>query len=256
MNEAAWTDKLRNFVDLKPRKSLASLAADNLREFILLGTLAPGMPVREGDLAEAFGISRTPLKEALRILESEGLIDYGPTRRPVVADPSLETIKDWLRVQGALEALAGELACAEATDPQISEIERLNNAIKQARDKGGQLDSFRRDMAFHDAIVAASGNRALLKTHATYNARLWRVRFLSSQRTAGQDDTRREHLEIVSALKARNSTAAQRALRQHLRTAEINITATMAETETKREKEGCIPSSRSYPETRPASDRN
>ena len=118
MSDAGWTNELRNFAELKPRKSLAAEAADNLREFILLGKLGPGMPVRERDLAEAFGISRTPLKEALRILESEGLIDYGPTRRPVVADPSLDEINDWLRVQGALEALAGDLACEAATDKQ------------------------------------------------------------------------------------------------------------------------------------------
>ena len=107
MSDNGWTNELRDFVELKPRQSLASEAADNLREFILLGRLAPGMPVRERDLAEAFGISRTPLKEALRILEAEGLIVYGPTRRPRVADPSLAEINDWLRVQGALEALAG-----------------------------------------------------------------------------------------------------------------------------------------------------
>ena len=126
MSEAAWTNELRDSVAFKPRRSLASEAADTLREFILLGKLAPGVPVPERDLSEAFGISRTPLKEALRILETEGLIVYGPTRRPRVADPSLDEINDWLRVQGALEALAGELACELATDAQLAEIESLN----------------------------------------------------------------------------------------------------------------------------------
>ena len=237
MSAAAWTNELRDFAELKPRKSLAAEAADNLREFILLGKLAPGMPVRERDLAEAFGISRTPLKEALRILESEGLIDYGPTRRPVVADPSLDEINDWLRVQGALEALSGELACEVASDRQLARIEQLNNSITDARDTEGQLEAFRRDMAFHEAIVAASGNRALVETHATYNARLWRVRFLSSQRIASRDATRREHLEIVEALKTRDATAARSSLKQHLRTAETNIAAAMAEAGTQREDE-------------------
>lgn len=237
MSDAAWTNELRNFAELKPRKSLAAEAADNLREFILLGKLGPGMPVRERDLAEAFGISRTPLKEALRILESEGLIDYGPTRRPVVADPSLDEICDWLRVQGALEALAGELVCEVATDKQLSEIERLNESIREARDSDGQLEAFQRDMAFHNSIVEASGNRALLESHATYNARLWRVRFLSSQRVASREGTRREHLQIVEALKARDAVAARRALKQHLRTAETNIAAAMAEAKAQQETE-------------------
>lgn len=229
MSEAAWTHELRDFVDLKPRQSLASEAAESLREFIMLGKLAPGMPVRERDLADAFGISRTPLKEALRILEGEGLIVYGPTRRPRVADPSLAEICDWLRVQGALEALAGELACATASDAQLAEIARLNASIKEARDADGQLEAFRRDMAFHSAIVAAAGNAALAETHATYNARLWRVRFLSSQRVPAREATRQEHLEIVAALTARDAAAAGRALQAHLRTAETNIAAAMAE---------------------------
>lgn len=237
MSDAAWTSELRSFAELKPRKSLAAVAADNLREFILLGKLGPGMPVRERDLAEAFGISRTPLKEALRILEGEGLIDYGPTRRPVVADPSLNEIYDWLRVQGALEALAGELVCEVATDKQLAEIERLNESIKEARDADGQLEAFRRDMAFHEGIVEASGNRALMESHATYNARLWRVRFLSSQRVESREGTRREHLEIIEALKARDAVAARRALKQHLRTAETNIAAAMAEAKAQQETE-------------------
>lgn len=235
MTNAAWTNELRDFADLKPRKSLAAEAADNLREFIMLGKLAPGMPVRERDLAEAFGISRTPLKEALRILEAEGLIDYGPTRRPIVADPSLAQINDWLRVQGALEALAGELACELATDRQLQEIETINASIKDARDADGQLEAFRRDMAFHEAIVAASGNAALAETHAMYNARLWRVRFLSSQRGEGREVTRQEHLDIIEALKARDVMAARRALRQHLRTAETNIAAAKAEADSQQE---------------------
>lgn len=235
MSDAAWTHELRDFAALKPRRSLASEAADTLREFILLGKLAPGVPVPERDLSDAFGISRTPLKEALRILESEGLIVYGPTRRPRVAEPSLDEINDWLRVQGALEALAGELACAHATDAQLAEMARINASINVARDIDGQLAAFRRDMSFHETIVAASGNAALADTHATYNARLWRVRFLSSQRVASRDTTRQEHLEIVEALNARDATAARRALQKHLRTAEANIAATMTELAAKKE---------------------
>ncbi len=235
MTDTAWTNELRNFVDLKPRQSLAADAANNLREFILLGKLAPGMPVRERDLAEAFGISRTPLKEALRILETEGLIVYGPTRRPRVADPSLDEIYDWLRVQGALEALAGELVCANATDAQINQIEQINTEIKEARDTQGQLEAFRMDMRFHEAIVAASGNAALAETHATYNARLWRVRFLSSQRKVSRDATRNEHIDIVTALKARDTAAAGAALTNHLRTAEANIAAAVREMENTKE---------------------
>jgi DNA-binding GntR family transcriptional regulator len=92
-------------------------------------------------------------------------------------------------------------------------------------------------MAFHAAIVAAANNAALAETHATYNARLWRVRFLSSQRDAGRDATRQEHLDIVQALKARDPVAARRALKLHLQTAEKNIAASVAEVQSEKEAE-------------------
>lgn len=142
-----------------------------------------------------------------------------------------------MRVQGALEALAGELACTHASDADLAEIERINASIKEARNSEGKLEAFRRDMAFHAAIVAAANNAALAETHATYNARLWRVRFLSSQRDAGRDATRQEHLDIVQALKARDPVAARRALKLHLQTAEKNIAASVAEVQSEKEAE-------------------
>ncbi|MEM7260183.1 MAG: GntR family transcriptional regulator [Pseudomonadota bacterium] len=229
MSDQDWTTELREFATLKPRKSLAQEAADTLREFILLGKLSAGQAVPERELAQAFGISRTPLKEALRMLETEGLIVYSATRRPSVADPSLRQINEWLRVQGALEALAGELACEVATDTEIAEIEKANLAIGQQPGCDDPLESFKRDMTFHTAIVEAARNTSLAETHASYNARLWRVRFLSSQRTSGREATIREHRNIIEALKARKPRSARIALRQHLRTAETNIAAALAE---------------------------
>ena len=231
MSTADWTNELRSAVDLKPRRSFATEAADTLRELILLGKLAPGVPVPERDLAEAFGISRTPLKEALRILETEGLIVYSPTRRPSVADPSIDEINDWLRVQGALEALAGELVCASASDADLESIKSACDAIN-GLPESEKLESFRRDMAFHSAIVAAAQNKSLAETHAMYNARLWRVRFLSSQRSVGRELTMQEHRDIVAALLERNKAKARKALQKHLRTAETNILAAL-ETERK-----------------------
>jgi len=230
MKDPAWTEELKEFASLKPRRSLAMEAAESLREFILLGKLAPGVPVRERDLAEAFGISRTPLKEALRILEAEGLIEYGPTRRPFVADPTLVQINEWLRVQGALEGLGGELCCASASDQQLDEIKALNTKLVDLRKTDDSLAAFRCDMQFHSAIVAASGNQALIETHQTYNARLWRVRYLSSERRTGMATTQKQHADIVAALMARDGASAAVALRGHLKSAEVNIAAVLADT--------------------------
>jgi DNA-binding GntR family transcriptional regulator len=211
--------------------SLAEDAAQTIRGMILLEKLPPGTALPERDLAEALGVSRTPMREAIRLLAGEGLVQYTASRRPYVADPSLEEICDYLRVQGALEALAGELACAHASDAELREIDRLNRAIAEAAadEDDGRLAAFKADMEFHEAIVRAAGNDALIDTHQKYNARLWRARFMSSQRKVSLDSTRAEHAAIVSALRARDGAAASAALKQHLKTAEANIAQAMAE---------------------------
>lgn len=208
--------------------SLAQNAAGTLREMILLEKLPPGMQLPERDLADALGISRTPLREAIRLLSTEGLVSYTPSRRPFVADPSIEEINDSLRVQGTLEAQAGEWACELASDDEISAIAKINDSIIEARREAEQLKAFRSDMNFHEAIVAASRNRTLIETHSKLNARLWRVRFLSSQRQETRDTTRMEHQHIVDALRGRDAESASKALRGHLRTAESNVADAMA----------------------------
>jgi len=208
-------------VQIAPRRSLAEEAADKLREAILLEHLAPGTPVPERDLSEAMGISRTPLKDALRILEMEGLIDYGPTRRPRVANPSLDTLRDNITVLGALEALAGELACTVATNAELAHIAKLSH--KMEIDSGDALDFFHQDMAFHGAIVNAGHNEPLAETHRQYNARLWRARFLSSRQIDRRGNTLAEHARIVTALMARDGAATANAMRAHLRSTIENI---------------------------------
>ncbi len=234
MSDVAWASELRAFGAISPRKSLAEEAADTLREFILLGKLEPGMAVPERDLAEALGISRTPLKEALRILEHEGLVVYGTTRRPRVADPSLEELAQNLAVLGTLEALAGELACEHATDEEIEKAIELERKMGSATDDTDPLEFFRWDMAFHQTIVDAARNSALSATHRSYNARLWRARFISSKLRTGRDSTLGQHEDILSALQARDGEACARQMRRHLETAITNIAAAQALLDDKR----------------------
>ncbi len=210
-------------VQVAPRRSLADEAADALRELILLEKLAPGTPVPERDLAEGLGISRTPLKEALRTLEVEGLIEYSPSRRPRVANPSLAELSDNLTVLAALEGLAGELACKKATEEEIRLTGELCRRMRENSDTAPPLEFFRWDMAFHIQIVSASRNSPLIETHRQYNARLWRARFISSRMRTGRENTLRQHDDIVAAFGARDPGATRRAMRSHLRTAIANI---------------------------------
>ncbi|MBQ2262136.1 MAG: GntR family transcriptional regulator [Loktanella sp.] len=220
-NSGNLRDAFGTVPHIAPRRSLADEAANRLRDLILLERLAPGTPVSERELADVLGISRTPLKDALRILEAEGLVDYGPTRRPRVADPSIDELRDYITVLGALEALAGEIACSEATAEELEVIERMAAQMDTGPDD--PLAFFHLDMAFHGAIVAAAHNAPLAETHRQYNARLWRARFLSSRQVDRRANTLSEHGRIVAALNARDAAQTSAALRDHLRSAVDNV---------------------------------
>lgn len=211
----------------RPRATLVEITADKLRDFILLEKLTPGATISERDVAAALGISRTPLRSALALLEQDGLVEYSITRRPRVADPSLEEISQNLAVMGALEALAGELACAHASEADIAEVARLSRQMEDGAQTLEALEFFQTDMKMHRAIVRAAGNRPLVETHARYNARLWRARFVSSRRSEGRERTLAEHAAIVEALSRRDSEATARALRAHLASAVTNITVAL-----------------------------
>jgi len=220
--------------DIKPnqRRSLSAETADKLRELILLEKLPPGMHIPERDLAEALGISRTPMREALRILEAEGLVDHTPTRRSRVANPSVEELSQSMQVLGMLEALGGELAATHASDSQLEAISTLNKHMHAASDDGSPVEFFKMDMDFHASIIAASGNAPLVDTHSKYNAQLWRARFLSSRRMLGRAITLQQHQDITESLMARDPAAAARAMRTHIDTAIDNLAIARDEQET------------------------
>lgn len=211
------------------RKSLAERIADELRDMVLLEKLEPGAAIPERETAQALGVSRTPLRESLRILASEGLVEIAPNRPPVVANPSINEIHGLLQVQGALEALAGELACDTASESQLKSIVALEKAMREASDSCDALEFFQMDMQFHQQIVAASGNHALLATHQTYNSRLWRARFISSRQRVNRTGTLDQHAEIVNALQTRQRRKAAKALRNHLEVGFRNIKQALKE---------------------------
>lgn len=214
--------------DFKPleRKSLAEQVAVKLRDLVLLEKLKPGVAIPERETAVALGISRTPLREALRILATEGLVEIEPNRPPLVANPSLKTINELLQVQGTLEALAGSLACANASDADIRNLEHMDAQMRETSANNQPTDAlafFQLDMRFHKAIVAASENTALIDTHQIYNARLWRARFISSRLQVNRAGTLSQHAEIVTTLKSRDAEACAIALKSHLDTGFKNI---------------------------------
>ncbi|MEE2946046.1 MAG: GntR family transcriptional regulator [Pseudomonadota bacterium] len=217
-----------NITPKQPR-SLAEQSADKLRELILLEKLPPSLPVNERDLSDMLSVSRTPVRDAIKMLEVEGLIDYSETRRPRVADPEMDTLSQWLLVQGALEGLAGEQACIHATHKELDNIIAIHGQMVELAESDDRMRLFKLDMEFHSAIVMAAHLPPLVETHKLYNSRLWSARFISSQRRANRQQQQMKHQGIVDALMARNETAASKALTAHLRNAISNIKAARAE---------------------------
>lgn len=211
------------------RRTLSEHIADELRNLVLLEKLKPGATIPERETADALGVSRTPLRESLRILASEGLVKIAPNRAPRVADPTLSELKALLQVQGSLEALAGELACELGTDAELLAISVLAKEMVEVSGQCEPLEFFQKDMQFHESIVSASRNLALVETHKTYNSRLWRARFISSRRCVNRAGTLEQHSDIVEALLGRDRRKCAKALRIHLDVGFQNIKTALME---------------------------
>lgn len=203
--------------------TLPEQIAAQLRREILRGKLAPGAPIKERDNAAEMGVSRTPMREAIRILAKEGLVQLRPARSPIVAQPSFKQIADHIEVLSALELLSAELACNRASDDQIEEIAALQEQMEALYDDLDAVDVFEIDMNFHIAIVRASGNKVLTDTHRAILARLWRARFLSARRKRSRDRVLRQHRDIVSGLRARDPDVVRKHLQSHLEHLLVNV---------------------------------
>ncbi len=195
---------------------LVSQVASTLRDLIIQDDLKPGDRIRERQLSERLNVSRTPLREAIRILVSERLVESLPNRGAVVANPDNEEIQQLLQVLGALEGFAGQLAATAATDGEIQEILALHHDMLSAYYRKDKLTYFKINQAIHKAIVTASGNRVLVDTHGQLNARLYRIRYISNQRNERWHEAIEQHERIVEALTARDGARLADLMRDHI----------------------------------------
>jgi DNA-binding GntR family transcriptional regulator len=196
--------------------SLAQRVAGSIRDMIVQDLLPPGARIRERTLAKQLEVSRTPMREALKVLATEGLVELLPNRGALVADPSPIEIRDMLRVLGALEAVAGEASCHAATAHEIAEIKALHYELLAAFAREDRLEYFKINQKIHLAIVAASRNRTLIEIHARLNARLYRTRYRSNLNNSDWPSAVGEHEAILAALEARDGARLAGLLKDHL----------------------------------------
>lgn len=190
-----------------------------LRDFIVEGHLEDGARIPERALCERFNISRTPLREALKVLAAEGLIELLPNRGARVRALSAADLREVFDVMGGLEALAGRLACERITDAEFAEIERVHHEMYHFYLRRDIHGYFRCNQSIHQMIVAAAGNALLASTYAGLAGRIRRVRYAAN---LAKDRDRlgeamREHEAILDALRRRAGGELSDILFLHLR---------------------------------------
>lgn len=210
------------------RRPLHHALVDRLRHMITEGTLEPGGKISERELCEQFGVSRTPLREALNLLAAEGLVSITPHRGASVTELTLADLEECFPVMGALEAVSGRLACQNATEAEIAAI-RARHAEMVAHYEAGRLqDYFRCNEAIHDAILEAARNPTLAQMSRSLAGRVRRARYRANMTPARWARAVAEHLEILSALEARDAERLGRVLNEHLANKLETVKATLS----------------------------
>ena len=184
---------------------------------IIEGRLAPGDQVNESRLCAELGVSRTPMREAIRTLAGEGLIVLRPGRSTIVRAYTPDEVRDMLDVIAELEALAGVRACETATDAQIADIHEIHRQMRQHFEAGARLPYYKLNQQIHSMIVAASGNATLSETHGMLQARMKRIRFVGHNAPDAWKNALAEHEEMIQALVGREGPALAEVLRLHIR---------------------------------------
>ncbi|WP_029043811.1 MULTISPECIES: GntR family transcriptional regulator [Cupriavidus] len=198
------------------RQRLHEMVVEHLRKFIVEGVLSPGMKLNERELCETLGISRTPLREAFKVLAAEGLIEISPHRGASVSRMTEAEMWETFELMSGLEAFSGELACERITPAELAEIKALHYAMLACRVQNDLPGYYSRNQEIHDRINEAARNSALRQTYQSVNRRLKALRFRSNHQTDKWDRAVHDHEDMIKALEARDGKLLGAILRRHL----------------------------------------
>ena len=206
---------MADIIDIS-RGALHDQLAQRLRSLLVEGRIAPGAKLNERELCEQLRVSRTPLREAIKALAAEGLVDLLPNRGAVAVKLGPADVGHAFEVLAALEGLSGELAAARASDAEINEIRALHFEMRACHARQDLSGYYRLNARIHAAINQAAGNPVLAMTYRRLNARVQSLRFRTNQDGAKWQRAVLEHERMVEALAARDGAALREVLVQHL----------------------------------------
>lgn len=219
-------------IKLDGYKPLRDVVFENLRDAIITQVLKPGERLMEIQLADEMGVSRTPVREAIRKLELEGLVVMVPRKGAYVAGVSMKDIHEVYEVRSALEMLAVTLAAERITDEELNALEQqvLRESEEEAKKDGSDLDNIIYiDSSFHDIIYQAARNQRLVQFVNILQEQLQRFRAASLARPGRSKTALDEHKQIVEALSERNGALASKLAQEHIENAENAMIASMKE---------------------------
>ncbi|TXM70450.1 GntR family transcriptional regulator [Methylobacterium sp. WL103] len=199
------------------RRYLHDEVADRIRALIQSGEMEPKARVNEGELTERFGISRTPLREAIKILATEGHLELLPNRGARVASLSQVEIEEMMEVIAGLEATAADLACRTVTDDEVAAIQADHDAMVAMWKASDEAGYFRLNRQIHEAIMAASRNATLSGIYRSLSGRIQRSRYSAHQTPEQWTRAIEEHERMVQLLRGRDGPALSHLMREHIR---------------------------------------
>jgi DNA-binding GntR family transcriptional regulator len=199
-----------------PQAALHQYAQEKLRQMLIEGVIAPGSKLNERELSSGLDVSRTPLREAIRALAAEGLVELIPNRGAVALQLTEADVVNTFEVMAGLEGLSGELAATRITDSELSEIKAMHYEMLAAYTRSELPNYYRLNAKIHEAINAAAKNPVLTQTYARVNARLQALRFRSNQEQKKWMRAVKEHEQMVEALETRDAQGLRNVLQQHL----------------------------------------
>lgn len=199
-----------------PRRTLHDELVDRLRHMIIEGDLTPGEKLSEKDLCSHFDVSRTPLREALKVLAKESLVRLIPNRGATVSKLTLEDLEEAFPIMGALEAVSGELACTHITDAEIARLEKLHAEMVEKHKAGDLSGYFKRNEQIHQLILDAARNPTLTEMQRSLSGRIRRARYMANMSAERWAEAVEEHEAILGAIKTREGTRLGALLKAHL----------------------------------------
>ena len=202
---------------------LRDVVFNTLREAILKGDLKPGERLMELQLAAQLGVSRTPIREAIRMLEQEGLAVTVPRKGAEVAKMTLKGMEDVLEIREALDILACQLACVRITEEQLALLEEKKKAFEDSLKSGNVREIAETDVAFHDVIYDATNNPKLVNMLNNLREQIYRYRVEYLKNEENYPKLITEHNAIFDALSNHSQDAAIISIREHVKNQAIAV---------------------------------